>query len=298
MQAHHHHRDRCGEGEARARGLRREARGRRSGRSKTGKIMEHRGHEGGVGHVVERPRAQLAAVQAQPVQQGGVGHGRQAYPEPPRADGPSALTFEPGPSAPRRVPRAPRPRGQRPTRAGGVPRGGGLSAAARRYPRPSAVRGTIPVIPRRFRRMKAGARRAGPGTSPRRRRSPQQQDFSAVEVKAEKVAEGVYMLSGSRAATSGSRSARTGFLIVDDQYAPLAPKIEAALRGIAEAPVRFVLNTHWHGDHTGGNEGMGKAGSASRRARERAASGMSDGAVHGGRSAGRYPPRRRARSRW
>jgi glyoxylase-like metal-dependent hydrolase (beta-lactamase superfamily II) len=52
---------------------------------------------------------------------------------------------------------------------------------------------------------------------------------------------------------------RDGILLVDDQYAPLAPKIRAALRSIAgDRPVRFVLNTHWHGDHTGGNEIFGE----------------------------------------
>jgi glyoxylase-like metal-dependent hydrolase (beta-lactamase superfamily II) len=49
-----------------------------------------------------------------------------------------------------------------------------------------------------------------------------------------------------------------GVLIVDDQYAPLVPKIQAALKGITDKPVRFVLNTHYHGDHTGGNEGFAK----------------------------------------
>lgn len=44
-----------------------------------------------------------------------------------------------------------------------------------------------------------------------------------------------------------------GIVIVDDQYAPLAEKIRAALKGITDKPVRFVINTHWHGDHTGGN---------------------------------------------
>jgi glyoxylase-like metal-dependent hydrolase (beta-lactamase superfamily II) len=48
--------------------------------------------------------------------------------------------------------------------------------------------------------------------------------------------------------------------LIDDQYAPLTPKIEAAVAKLTARPVRFVLNTHWHGDHTGGNENLGKAG--------------------------------------
>jgi glyoxylase-like metal-dependent hydrolase (beta-lactamase superfamily II) len=51
-----------------------------------------------------------------------------------------------------------------------------------------------------------------------------------------------------------------GPVLVDDQFAPLVPKIEAAVRAIQDAPIRFVVNTHWHGDHTGGNDPLGKAG--------------------------------------
>ena len=87
----------------------------------------------------------------------------------------------------------------------------------------------------------------------------QQQDFSKVEVKAEKVAEGVYMLTGS-GGNIGLSVGKSGTYVIDDQYAPLSEKILAAIRAITPEPVRFVVNTHWHGDHTGGNENMGKAG--------------------------------------
>jgi glyoxylase-like metal-dependent hydrolase (beta-lactamase superfamily II) len=84
-------------------------------------------------------------------------------------------------------------------------------------------------------------------------------DFSKIEIKATKVAGGVYMLVG----TGGNIAASVGedgIVIVDDQFAPLADKIRAALvkLGITDKPVRFVINTHYHGDHTGGNEPFGK----------------------------------------
>jgi glyoxylase-like metal-dependent hydrolase (beta-lactamase superfamily II) len=87
----------------------------------------------------------------------------------------------------------------------------------------------------------------------------QQQDFSKVEVKAEKVAEGVYMLTGS-GGNIGLSVGKSGNFLVDDQYAPLTEKILAAIKTISPDPIRFLVNTHWHGDHTGGNENMGKAG--------------------------------------
>ena len=87
----------------------------------------------------------------------------------------------------------------------------------------------------------------------------QPQDFSAVEVKAEKVADGIYMLTGA-GGNIGLSVGKSGTYVIDDQYAPLTDKILAAIRAITPDPVRFVVNTHWHGDHTGGNENLGKAG--------------------------------------
>ena len=80
----------------------------------------------------------------------------------------------------------------------------------------------------------------------------QQRDFSKVEIKTSKVAGNVFFLEGAGgniAATVGE----DGVAIVDDQFAPLSPKIHAALQKLSPAPVRFVINTHWHFDHTGGN---------------------------------------------
>ena len=80
----------------------------------------------------------------------------------------------------------------------------------------------------------------------------QDQDFSKVQMKVTKVAGNVYMLEGA-GGNIGASVGEDGIVIVDDQYAPLAEKIQAALKGIADKPVRFVINTHYHGDHTGGN---------------------------------------------
>jgi glyoxylase-like metal-dependent hydrolase (beta-lactamase superfamily II) len=80
----------------------------------------------------------------------------------------------------------------------------------------------------------------------------QDQDFSKVEMMVHKVAGSVYMLEGA-GGNIGVSVGDDGIVIVDDQYAPLAEKIRAALKSITDKPVRFVINTHYHGDHTGGN---------------------------------------------
>ncbi len=86
---------------------------------------------------------------------------------------------------------------------------------------------------------------------------PRQQDFSKVEVKATHVAGAVHMLTGS-GGNIGVSVGPDGILIVDDQFAPLAEKIRAALKTLGEGKLKFVLNTHWHGDHTGGNAEFGR----------------------------------------
>jgi len=80
----------------------------------------------------------------------------------------------------------------------------------------------------------------------------QDQDFSKVQMKVTRVAGSVYMLEGE-GGNIGASVGDDGIVIVDDQFAPLAEKIQAALKGITDKPVRFVINTHYHGDHTGGN---------------------------------------------
>src|SRR5215813_680230 len=84
-----------------------------------------------------------------------------------------------------------------------------------------------------------------------------QPDFSNVEVKATQVAKNVYMLTGA-GGNIGVSVGPDGILIVDDQFAPLAPKIEAALKQLNPGKLKFVLNTHYHGDHTGGNKHFGQ----------------------------------------
>jgi glyoxylase-like metal-dependent hydrolase (beta-lactamase superfamily II) len=80
----------------------------------------------------------------------------------------------------------------------------------------------------------------------------QNQDFSKVQMKVTKVAGNIYMIEGA-GGNIGASVGEDGIVIVDDQFAPLADKIKAALKGITDKPVRFVINTHFHGDHTGGN---------------------------------------------
>lgn len=81
-------------------------------------------------------------------------------------------------------------------------------------------------------------------------------DFSKVEITATKVAGNIYMLQG-QGGNIGVSVGTDGILIVDDQFAPLADKIKAALKTLGEGKLKFVLNTHWHGDHTGGNVQFG-----------------------------------------
>jgi cyclase len=90
----------------------------------------------------------------------------------------------------------------------------------------------------------------------------QNQDFSKVQIKVTKVSGNIYMLEGSGGNIAASVG-EDGIVIVDDQYAPLADKIAAALKGIGvtDKPVRFVINTHYHGDHTGGNAPFASNGS-------------------------------------
>jgi cyclase len=90
----------------------------------------------------------------------------------------------------------------------------------------------------------------------------QDKDYSKVTIKVTKVSGNIYKLEGEGGNIAASVG-EDGIVIVDDQFAPLAEKIQAALKnlGITDKPVRFVINTHYHGDHTGGNALFANAGS-------------------------------------
>lgn len=86
-----------------------------------------------------------------------------------------------------------------------------------------------------------------------------QQDFSDVEVVATPIRGGLFLVTG-RGGNIVASTGGDGTFLVDDQYAPLTGRIQAALDEVTDKPVRFVINTHWHGDHVGGNENFAQAG--------------------------------------
>ncbi len=85
------------------------------------------------------------------------------------------------------------------------------------------------------------------------------QDFSKTQIEVTPVRKNIYMLHGA-GGNIGILSGQDGVFMIDDQYAPLSQKITTAIQTINKKPIRFLLNTHWHGDHTGGNEHFGKSG--------------------------------------
>lgn len=86
-----------------------------------------------------------------------------------------------------------------------------------------------------------------------------QQPAPEVTIKAEQLAPGVAVLFG-QGGNIGVSYGLDGTILIDDQFAPLTGKIQAAVAELGATPVKFLINTHWHGDHTGGNENLGKAG--------------------------------------
>lgn len=84
-------------------------------------------------------------------------------------------------------------------------------------------------------------------------------DFSKVQIKTNKIADNFYTLDG-QGGTIGVLTGPDGVFMVDTQFAPLSEKIAAAIKQITPEPIRFVVNTHVHGDHSGGDENFGKMG--------------------------------------
>jgi glyoxylase-like metal-dependent hydrolase (beta-lactamase superfamily II) len=87
-----------------------------------------------------------------------------------------------------------------------------------------------------------------------------QRDFDDVQIEATDLGGGIHMLKGA-GGNLGVCVGEDGVFLIDDQYAPLSDKIKAAIAELSDQPVKFVFNTHWHGDHTGGNENFGDSGS-------------------------------------
>ena len=109
--------------------------------------------------------------------------------------------------------------------------------------------------------------------------APPPVDFSKVEIKTTDLGDNVYMLEGQGGNITVAVG-KTGIIMVDGQFAPLSDKIRAAIKAVAPLPVKYLINTHYHGDHTGGNEGFAKDGAtvvADINVRNRLAEGTTNG---------------------
>lgn len=103
-----------------------------------------------------------------------------------------------------------------------------------------------------------------------------QDRFAKVEIKTQKLTDNIYVLFGA-GGNIGVLIGEDGVIMIDDQFAPLSEKISAAIAKISSEPVKYLLNTHWHGDHSGGNENFAKKGAmilAQHNVRKRMAEGM------------------------
>src|SRR5881392_2381705 len=94
--------------------------------------------------------------------------------------------------------------------------------------------------------------------------APPPVDFSKVEIKTTDLGDNVYMLEGQMPGSIGGNITvavgKAGIIMVDGQFAPLHDKIKAAVATISNLPIKYLINTHYHGDHTGGNESFAKDG--------------------------------------
>jgi cyclase len=86
------------------------------------------------------------------------------------------------------------------------------------------------------------------------------QNFDTATIRSAKLTESIYMLEGGGGGNIGVCIGKDGTFIIDDQYAPLTEKVKAAIAKLTTKPVQFIINTHWHGDHSGGNEKFGGEG--------------------------------------
>ncbi len=103
-----------------------------------------------------------------------------------------------------------------------------------------------------------------------------QDRFAKVEIKIEKLTDNIYVLFGA-GGNIGVLVGEDGVIMIDDQFAPLSEKISAAIAKVSNEPVKYLLNTHWHGDHSGGNENFAKKGAtilAQQNVRKRMAEGL------------------------
>ena len=116
----------------------------------------------------------------------------------------------------------------------------------------------------------------------------QEQDFSKVEIKTTQLADGLYLLQGAGGNMTAAVGA-DGVLLVDDEFAPLAEKIRAALKGLggSDRPLRYVIDTHYHYDHTGGNKPLAEGGATVIAADQLRARLMSGGTAGNGGSISR-----------
>src|SRR6202011_3528285 len=108
---------------------------------------------------------------------------------------------------------------------------------------------------------------------------PPPPDFSEVQIKTTDLGDNCYMLEGQGGNITVA-VAKDGIIMVDGEFAPLHDKIKAAIEAISKQPVRYLVNTHFHGDHTGGNELFAKDGVmvvAEANVRKRLAAGTTDG---------------------
>ena len=109
--------------------------------------------------------------------------------------------------------------------------------------------------------------------------APPPPDFSKVEIKTTDLGDNVYMLEGQGGNITVA-VAENGIIMVDGQFAPLHDKIKAAIAAISNLPIKYLINTHYHGDHTGGNESFAKDGAtvvAHINVRNRLAAGTTNG---------------------